>query len=294
MSDKPPILFLHGAFAGPEVWTRFVAPWFAARGHQVAVPRLSAPLAARRAAARLRARGRAAARRRARGAAGGGRAFARRARRPAPRGAAAGGRAGAGRLAGALRARRRRSGSSRRGRRTCWRRSLAAQAGAGALLGLEAVRRALFTEETPLDWVAEVAASGLGRESPLALLDGLTWDLPAGSSCAARRCSRCSATSDAFVPITDLWAIAIAYGAETELVRGAAPRAADRPALAEPGLADQRLAGRAADRPPTGSPRGSAADRHEPGHRPPPLKSRVSEFTRRANGRSPGHARTGA
>ena len=29
MSDKPPILFLHGAFGGPEVWTRFVAPWFA-------------------------------------------------------------------------------------------------------------------------------------------------------------------------------------------------------------------------------------------------------------------------
>ena len=38
--EKPPILFLHGAFAGPEIWTRFVAPWFAARGHQVAVPRL--------------------------------------------------------------------------------------------------------------------------------------------------------------------------------------------------------------------------------------------------------------
>ena len=37
---KPPILFLHGAFAGPEIWTRFVAPWFAARGHQVAVPQL--------------------------------------------------------------------------------------------------------------------------------------------------------------------------------------------------------------------------------------------------------------
>ena len=27
---------------------------------------------------------------------------------------------------------------------------------------------------------------------------------------------------DAFVPVTDLWAIALAYGAETELVRGAA------------------------------------------------------------------------
>ena len=46
MSDKPPILFLHGAFGGPEVWTRFVAPWFAGRGHAVAVPRLSAPFAA--------------------------------------------------------------------------------------------------------------------------------------------------------------------------------------------------------------------------------------------------------
>ena len=41
MSDLPPILFLHGAFAGPDVWTRFVAPWFANRGHRVAAPRLT-------------------------------------------------------------------------------------------------------------------------------------------------------------------------------------------------------------------------------------------------------------
>jgi len=42
--EKPPILFLHGAFAGPEVWTQFIAPWFAARGHAVSVPRLPGAL----------------------------------------------------------------------------------------------------------------------------------------------------------------------------------------------------------------------------------------------------------
>ena len=40
MDALPPILFLRGAFSGPEVRTRFVAPWFAARGRRVAVPRL--------------------------------------------------------------------------------------------------------------------------------------------------------------------------------------------------------------------------------------------------------------
>ena len=122
---------------------------------------------------------------------------------------------------------------------------LAAQAGAGALIGLEAVRRALFTEETPLEWVAQVAVRP-DPESPLALLDGLTWDLPAWFLVRRAPVLAILGDRDAFVPVTDLWAAALAYGAETELVRGLRPRPAARPALEEPGLADQRLAGRAA------------------------------------------------
>ena len=41
---------------------------------------------------------------------------------------------------------------------------LVAQAGAGALLGPEVTRRALFTEDTPRDWVAEVALVARPRE----------------------------------------------------------------------------------------------------------------------------------
>ena len=41
MDEKPPILFLHGAFSGTDTWSRFVAPWFAARGHRIAVPVLA-------------------------------------------------------------------------------------------------------------------------------------------------------------------------------------------------------------------------------------------------------------
>ena len=68
-----------------------------------------------------------------------------------------------------------------------------AQAGAGELLGVEAARRAFFTDETPAAWIAEVAPRP-DRESPLALIDALTWDLPAWFLVRRRRCSRCSAT----------------------------------------------------------------------------------------------------
>ncbi len=61
-----------------------------------------------------------------------------------------------------------------------------------------------------------------GQESPLALLDGLTWDLPAWFLARRHPTLAVLGDRDAFVPITDLWAIALAYGAETELVRGAA------------------------------------------------------------------------
>ena len=98
---------------------------------------------------------------------------------------------------------------------------LLAQAGGGGLLGIEAVRRALFTEDTPRDWIADVAAMP-DRESPLALLDGLTWDLPAWFLVRRVPVLAVLGDRDAFVPVTDLWAIAMAYGAETELVRGAA------------------------------------------------------------------------
>ena len=98
---------------------------------------------------------------------------------------------------------------------------LLAQSGGGGLLGLEAVRRALFTEETPDAWIAEVAPLP-DRESPLALLDGLTWDLPAWFLVRRAPVLAVLGDRDAFVPVTDLWAIALAYGAETELIRGAA------------------------------------------------------------------------
>jgi non-heme chloroperoxidase len=218
MSDKPPILFLHGAFGGPEVWTRFITPWFAARGHQVAAPRLSTPLAAR--PARLRDYvARAAAAADALGAP------------PVVIGHSLGGL-----VAQHLAVRRRLAGlvlvaspGPAGLAPSLWQLSsrapdvlatlIAAQAGAGGRVGLEAVRRALFTETTPLEWVAEVAFRP-GPESPLALLDGLTWDLPAWFLVRRARVLAVLGDSDAFVPITDLWATALVYGAEIEVLRG--------------------------------------------------------------------------
>jgi non-heme chloroperoxidase len=60
------------------------------------------------------------------------------------------------------------------------------------------------------------------RESPLALLDGLTWDLPAWFLVRRVPVLAKLGDRDAFVPVTDLRAIALSYGAETELVRGVA------------------------------------------------------------------------
>ena len=218
MAEKPPILFLHGAFAGPEVWTRFVAPWFAARGHKVVAPRLSTLLPG----ARLRD-------------------YVRRAlcgemlgdepakrmpdddrsrlqairRRPRP-------------VAGVVLV----SSPGPCGLGTSlWQLSsrapavlaslLVAQAGGGMLLGNEAIRQALFTEDTPDAWIRDLAIPS-GQESPLALLDGLTWDLPAWFLARRHPTLAVLGDRDAFVPITDLWGIALAYGAETQLVRGAA------------------------------------------------------------------------
>ena len=93
-----------------------------------------------------------------------------------------------------------------------------AQAGAGALIGNAVVRRALFTEDRPR--TGSPRSRRPVRESPLALLDALTWDLPVWA--LARRAPMLALIGDhdAFVPLTDLWSIALAYGAETELLRG--------------------------------------------------------------------------
>ena len=218
MAEKPPILFLHGAFAGPEVWTRFVAPWFAARGHKVAAPRLSTLLPG----ARLRDYVR-----RARAATDGLEAA------PIVVGHSLGGL-----VAQHLAAQRPVAGVvlvSSPGPcglgPSLWQLSsrapavlaslLVAQAGGGMLLGNEAIRQALFTEDTPDAWIRDLAIP-FGQESPLALLDGLTWDLPAWFLARRHPTLAVLGDRDAFVPITDLWGIALAYGAETQLVRGAA------------------------------------------------------------------------
>ncbi|HVH02168.1 MAG TPA: alpha/beta fold hydrolase [Amaricoccus sp.] len=216
--EKPPILFLHGAFAGPEIWTRFVAPWFAARGHVVSAPRLPGSLPG----ARLRD-------------------YVRRARAAADELAAPPvvvGHSLGGLVAQHLAAQRPVAGVALVASPgpwglgpALWQLSsrapdvlasiLVAQAGAGGLLGYEAARRALFTEDTPRDWIAAVTPL-LDRESPLALLDALTWDLPPWFLVRRRPVLAVLGDQDAFVPVTDLWSIAMAYGAETELMRGAA------------------------------------------------------------------------
>ena len=219
MAEKPPILFLHGAFAGPEVWTRFVAPWFAARGHRVlgAAARATpcpAPGCATTCAA--------------------------------PRDAADSldtppvvvGHSLGGLVAQHLAAQRPVAGVvlvSSPGPYglgpSLWQLSarapgvlaslLVTQAGGGMMLGTEAIRQALFTEDTPDAWIRDIAVP-FNQESPLALLDGLTWDLPAWFLARRHPTLAVLGDRDAFVPITDLWAIALTYGAETELVRGAA------------------------------------------------------------------------
>ena len=248
MSEKPPILFLHGAFGGPEVWTRFVAPWFAGRGHQVAAPRLADAAAGRRRGCATTC---------ARAGDGGRRARRRRRWWSAIR------------WAGWSRSTSRRGGgwrgwcsSPRRGPAGSRRRSGSSPSRApdvlATLLARAGGRRGAARARGGAAGALHRGDAGrLGRatsppcptrESPLALLDGLTWDLPAWFLVRRAPVLALLGDRDAFVPVTDLWAIALAYGAETELMRGVRPRAADRPALEEPGLADQRLDGRAADR----------------------------------------------
>lgn len=218
MSEKTPILFLHGAFSGPEVWTRFVAPWFAARGHPVAAPRLTDPYVTR--PERLRD-------------------YVRKAvdavdameAPPVVIGYSLGGL-----VAQHLAVRRRVAGLALVASPgpgglgpSLWQLSagapdvigalLFAHAGGGASLGVEAARRALFTEATPAEWIRDIMQP-VTRESPLALLDGLTWDLPPWYLMRRVPVLGLLGDSDAFVPVSDLWATTLAYGAETEVMRG--------------------------------------------------------------------------
>ncbi len=220
MSEPPPILFLHGAFSGPEVWNAFIAPWFAQRGHRVSVPHLPGPVAA---PASLRDYVRCAMR--AAQDLGG---------NPVVVGHSLGGL-----VAQHLSARRCVSGAVLVASPgpyglapSLWQLSarapdvlaatLVVQAGAGDLLGLDMIRRTLFTPETPDAWIRDVIGAPLTPESPRAILDGLTWDLPAWPFARLTPTLAVQGDQDAFVPVTDLWSLGLAYGAETELIRGTA------------------------------------------------------------------------
>ena len=219
MAARPPILFLHGAFGGAEVWRRFIAPWFAARGHAVATPDLPGPGAPDRA----RLRDYVAAARRAADALGGApvvvghsmvgfvaQHLAAERRLPGVVLAAAPGPAGLAPAFWRLAA-----------RPEVFAALTLAQAGLGPMLGPEAARAALFTEETPADWIRSVAPSP-APESPLALADGMTWDLPLWPMAWGTPMLALCGDRDAFVPLSDLLAIQMSYGAEVAVLKGMA------------------------------------------------------------------------
>lgn len=208
-----PLLFLHGAFGGPEIWRRFVVPWFRARGHAVAAPALVAPtgrparlrdyvVAARAAAAAFDAP-------------------------PVAIGHSLGGLvaqhlAAEGRVAAmALVASPGPMGAGP----SLWKLSsqhpgalaalMLAQAGAGSMLGPQAARETLFTDSASDAWIVENAPTPR-PESPLALLDAMTWDLPAWPLARGVPALGLLGDRDAFIPASDLMAIRLLYGAETE------------------------------------------------------------------------------
>ena len=215
MHDAPPILFLHGAFVGPALWERFVAPWFAARGHPVAVPHLAKEAGS---GARLRDYVRVA--RDAAAELGGA---------PIVVGHSLGGivaqhLAAEGRVAGAVLVAS--PGPWGLGP-SLWhmsarsRRALGAvmltQVGAGGTIGVETARDMLFAPGTPDAWIRDVMEVP-EPESPLALFDAMTWDLPMWPLARSVPMLAVMGDRDAFVPVSDLWSIGLTYRAETELI----------------------------------------------------------------------------
>lgn len=219
MRDMPPILFLHGAFVGPTLWERFVAPWFAARGHRVSVPHLTEASGPE---ARLRDHVRAA---RAAAAELGG--------CPIVVGHSLGGivaqhLAAEGGVAGAVLVA---SPGPWGLAPSLWHMALTsprplamvllAQAGAGGLIDVAAAREMLFVPETPDSWIRDVMEVP-APESPLALMDAMTWDLPMWPLARSVPMLAILGDRDAFVPSSDLWSLGLAYGAETEMFRNVA------------------------------------------------------------------------
>jgi len=96
---------------------------------------------------------------------------------------------------------------------------LVAQAGGGPLLGPAAVRRILFSEDTPEDWVTAVAPVPR-PESAAALLDATTCDLPFWPTARLTPMLAVQGDRDALVPISDLWALAAICCAEMHVMRG--------------------------------------------------------------------------
>ncbi len=217
MSSKPPILFLHGAFAGPETWQKFLAPWFAARGHRVLAPDLAGP-----ASGPVRLRDYISRACDAADALGG---------RPVVVGHSLGGF-----VAQHLAARQKASGMALLASPgpfglgpTFWNLSsrspevlaaaLAIQAGAADLLSIDLMRMALFAPDTPDGWIIDVLPEPR-QESPRVLLDAMTWHLPAWPLARLTPTLALHGRLDAFVPTTDFWSLGFAYNAEMEAFSG--------------------------------------------------------------------------